>query len=146
MAEAGRLTTLHWEDLVEGQTRGPYTYIPDRDAVALWALVYGRRAEDSPGVPPGLVPIAVLKALREAFDGIPAGGVLARQTFRLGSEPVLGRPLHTLVRVAEKYLRRGRSYVTLVYTSTDQEGTFVAESRQTLIWPQRTPVATGGAA
>lgn len=144
MPEAGLLTELHWEDLEPGRSYGPYDYTPQPSDVALWARTYDRVLPDPPRVPPALVPIAVLKALREAFSGIPAGGVLARQTFRFGVEPAVGERMRTSVEVAEKYERRGRPFVRLAYTTTREDGVFVAESRQTLIWPRRA-TTDGGA-
>jgi hypothetical protein len=144
-AEPNELSPLRWEDLTVGAVYGPYAYTPDERALALWAQVYNRELSEGPVVPAGLVPIAVLKALREAFDGIPPGGVLARQTFRFGSQPPFGETLSTSVAIADKYERRGRPFVTFVFTSTISAGSqFVAESRQTLIWPRRHAAPTEG--
>jgi hypothetical protein len=84
-----------------------------------------------------LVPIHVLRALRIAFHGIPPGGVLTKQAFHFAQVLEVGQPFRTTVRVADKYVKRGRSYVVLDYSMRLPSGELIAESRQSLIWPRR---------
>ncbi|HBY98227.1 MAG TPA: hypothetical protein DEP84_30495 [Chloroflexi bacterium] len=141
LPESERLTSILWEDIPPGAEYGPYEDVARHEDRDLWAEVYERRPDDEGAtIPPGLIPVYILRALRLAFNGIPAGGVLARQTFTFSRPLRIGESFQTTIRVAEKYLRRGRPYVVLAFTIRLPDGTLVAESHKHLIWPGREPI------
>lgn len=137
MSNSELLTSIVWEDIPLGAEYGPYSDVATQEERNLWAQVYEQPSDNGTAVPPGLVPIYVLRALRAAFNGIPPGGVLARQTFDFAMPLEIGQPFQTTIRVVDKYTKRGWPYVVLAYSIYLHNFELIAESRQRLIWPRR---------
>ena len=131
-----RFTSLSYDDLAVGPV-ATVSHALDADLVARWRALVGY----APGgqVPSSLALTWLLEALREALDGIPAGGVLVRHELRFGEPPTVPSQLWTAVAVAERSQRRGRPVVVFDLNSRRADDTPVVSNRMHLLWPSDGP-------
>jgi|GEM_PF-4329322 acyl dehydratase len=126
-----KFTTVRYEDLRPGPL-GRYMTPIDEEAIANWLDIIGD-SHDS-GVAMSFALTWMLRALRLALGGIPAGGILARHELQFAHEPQALAALETDVAVASLYEKRGRPYLALQFV-TAEHGHQVAADRMHLVWP-----------
>lgn len=131
-----RFTSLSYNDLAVGPV-ATVSHTLDADFVARWRALVGYPPGEQ--APSSLALTWLLEALREALDGIPAGGVLVRHELRFGAPPIVPSQLRTAVAVAECSERRGRPVVVFDLNSRRADGTPVVSNRMHLLWPSDGP-------
>lgn len=132
-----RFTSRSYDDLAVGPV-ATVSHTLDADLVARWRALVGYAPGEQ--VPSSLALTWLLVALREALDGIPAGGVLVRHELRFGEPPTVPSQLRTAVAVAERSERRGRPVVVLDLKS-HADDTSVVSNRMHLLWPSDSPAS-----
>lgn len=130
-----RFTSLSYDDLAVGSV-ATVSHALNVDLVARWRALVGYAPGEQ--APSSLALTWLLEALREALDGIPAGGVLVRHELRFGAPPTVPSQLRTAVAVAERRERRGRPVVVFDLDSRADD-TPVVSNRMHLLWPSDGP-------
>ena len=130
-----RFTRLSYDDLAVGPV-ATVSHALDAELVGRWRALVGYTPGEQ--APSSLALTWLLEALREALDGIPAGGVLVRHELGLGEPPAVPSQLKTAVAVAERSERRGRPVVTFDLNSRVDDSPVVS-NRMHLLWPSDRP-------
>lgn len=87
----------------------------------------------APVASPGLLASDYVKLIASQYEFV--GGVHAKQENTYLGPPPVGRSLRVTGQVVDKYERRGRLWLVVETTTSDDAGRAVARSRNTLMMP-----------
>ena len=132
---------LRYSDVEPGLDLGVYEYTITPEQVRAYAASLGDQTDwyeqDSPFggpiAPPGFLANDYVKLIASQYEFV--GGVHAKQenTYLNPARP--GRLIRVTGQVAEKYERRGKLWIVVETTTTDESGLTLARSRNTLMMP-----------
>ena len=123
---------LTFDELAPGVALGPHHYRIDQAAFDRWVRLYPEDASYAPGLPSGLVMVAIMRAYMALADS-PPGGIHAGQQLKMHRLPRIGDRLDIGLTCRHKEMRKGRrwAYFDLVVHAGDD---LVAAGATTSIW------------
>ena len=132
---------LRYSDVEPGLDLGVYEYTITPEQARAYAASLGDQTDwyeqDSPFggpiAPPGFLANDYVKLIASQYEFV--GGVHAKQENTYLSPARPGRRLRVTGRIADKYERRGKLWIVVETTTTDETGQELARSRNTLLMP-----------
>lgn len=139
MTEQPALSSLSYEEMLVGQRWGPFT---EQLSQGLCDRLRGEIGVTRSGstAPPGVIPVISLWAMRRAFQGVIAGGILARQRFSTWIPLAVEEPLEVDVQLVDQRRRRSGMYSTLLFTIRQNHG-LAAIAEWTILAPRSTHIS-----
>lgn len=128
------LSDVTFDEIEVGKPLGTVTETVDAELAGSLVGPIGE-AGTAKVAPPAVFPLLFLKALRRTLGGIPNGGVLAKYELEFGAPLPVGSEVEVAVSVGDKYVRRDRPYVVVLFAIDDAEGERVLTGRKTIMWP-----------
>lgn len=128
-----RISDIPSDELHVGDRFGPFEYKVDDSVANDWATVFDGRSESTEYLSPGAMTLYYLKCAMDAFDGIPRGAILARQSYDFYSAPSVGGTLTTNLEILNKEVRKNRTWITFV-VDVSADSRSVSTSQLTWIW------------
>ena len=118
MAEDQR-ELLDWEALEVGETFERYDYVLTSEMIDM----YRRGVMDPDAAFPTISHKVDVKQYQKKYRD--NGSVNARCAFHCYNPPVPGKRITVTARIADKYLRRGKSYIVTEAVSVDEDGRLI---------------------
>ena len=119
MAESDKRILLDWDALEVGETFEKYEYVLTEEMVD----TYRRGVMDPEASFPTISHKVDVKQYNSKYTD--SGSVNARCAFYCYSPPVSGKRLTVTAWIADKYLRRGKSYIVTEAISVDEDGRLI---------------------
>src|SRR4051794_17704377 len=132
--ETPALSNVTYDEIEVGKLLGTVAETVDSELAGSLAGPIGAAGAADPAPPPGFPPL-FLKAPRRPPGGIPNGGVLAKYELEFGAPLPVGGEVEVAVSIADKYVRRDRPYVVVLFEIDDAEGERALTGRKTIMWP-----------
>ncbi|MCE2403723.1 MAG: hypothetical protein J4F43_01030 [Dehalococcoidia bacterium] len=118
MAEDQR-ELLDWEALEVGETFERYDYVLTSEMIDM----YRRGVMDPEAAFPTISHKVDVRQYQKKYRD--NGSVNARCAFHCYSPPIPGKRITVTARIADKYLRRGKSYIVTEAVSVDEDGRLI---------------------
>jgi hypothetical protein len=119
MAQEDTRRPLDWEKLEIGETFPPASYVLTREMVD----EFRRGVMDPEAAFPTISHKVDVSAYNRAYTD--AGSVNARCAFHCYNAPVPGKRITVQAWIADKYLRRGKTYIVTEAVSVDEDGRLI---------------------
>jgi len=132
--ETPALSNVTYDEIEVGKSLGTVTETVDAEFAGSLVATIGEPGAASVA-PPAVFPALFLKALRRTLGGIPNGGVLAKYELEFGAPLPVGSEVEIEVSIGDKYVRRDRPYVVVLFAIDDAEGERALTGRKTIMWP-----------
>lgn len=131
------ISSVRYPELEPGMRWGPFEHVLQAHVSDQLRGEVGVRGASLSAAPPAMLPVLFLSALRRALHGIPPGGILARQSFRVDRSLPSEGPVLVEVGVSDQYELRGRLYTVFEFDVRLDDGRTAAGGTMAIVAPER---------